>query len=761
MIRLTEKTNENGWMKPDGMNELMYRVLKARGISSDAEARAFLHPDWNDLNDPYLLNDMDAAVAEIRAAIREDRPIVVYGDYDVDGVCASVTLVKHLRLLGADVQVYLPSRTEEGYGLNENAVRRLAAGGCSLLVTVDCGITSVNEIRLAKELGMRAVVTDHHTPDDILPDCPVVNPLLNGYPFPYLCGAGVAFKLVSALSGLEAAKAYVPYTALATIADIVSLTRENRVIAYHGLRALNMSTDPGLLALRRAARLEGIPIDSGRVGFGLAPRINACGRMGSAMDAWNMLMTDDPVEAEALAQRAEDQNNLRKAETARVLDGIRPQIERYSFAEHRAIVVSGDRCPSGVAGLVASKLSETYYMPSVVFSEKDGLLTGSCRSIAGINIHDALASCRSLLVRFGGHSQAAGVTLEKDKLPAFIEQLDRYLFETAPVETYIPEAEYDAELTLDKLTIDAVETMAAFEPTGRDNPAPRIRVRVKPAYARAIGQDGSTLKFFGDADGISLEMIWFGHGHLSSRMPEEADFVIEPQINRYQGRVTVQGSVAAMKEHKQILPEDRCFLTDVLYNYDGSVQTAGRDEVRALFAKHVYGTLFVCPTSQAVLEASALLEGLPFDAAPEGADLYPYNAVALRPDAAVVLKYHNIVLFSGAEGLTGEIPDRDKLRALLVETRRMLSAGGMKLNDAASRIAPAAGSEKTARAVIALFEQVGLIRVAGDTVALPSDPPRKVALEDSGVYRALEYTRNINQTIKEAGACRRIFIMQR
>ena len=314
MIVYSPRQAERGWFPcPDDMPAPLHALLIQRGVQSVEEAKRFLHPTVDQLRDPMLLHDMDRAVQRIRAAIAAGERICVYGDYDVDGVSASALLSDYLRSHGApDTEVYLPSRHTEGYGLNENAVREIAER-CSLMITVDCGITAVDMVALAKSLGLDCVVTDHHEPGEVLPDCPVVDPLLGDYPFPYLCGAGVAFKLVHALGGLIGAMLYVDIAALATVADVVPLKDENRVLVSIGLDRINRHPRTGVRALIESSGMAGKPVSSTDIAFRIAPRLNASGRLGSARQAYELLMCEDSARAEALAAKLEEENRARRA----------------------------------------------------------------------------------------------------------------------------------------------------------------------------------------------------------------------------------------------------------------------------------------------------------------------------------------------------------------------------------------------------------------------------------------------------------------
>lgn len=458
MRRKTQRgENKAAWPRSEGMSELMYQLLLRRGIGSAAEAERFLHPDCGQLHDPMLLSGMEQALPLIRAAREEKRPVWVYGDYDVDGVSACAILSQALALYGLDARTYIPSRHREGYGLNEAAVREIAReSGCpqrrALLITVDCGISCPAEVALARELGMEVIVTDHHRPGDLLPDCPVVNPLLNNYPFGYLCGAGVAFKLSCALIGWESASRFLDLAALATVADIVPLVDENRVLVYLGLKAINERTRPGLQALIHSAGLKGRAISAGNIGFQLAPRLNASGRLGDARRALSLLVGTEMGELNRIAQELEQENTERKQVEKRILEEAHRQMEAYDLQGHRILLLRGEGWNSGVIGLAASRLVNEYHYPTILLSAENGVCTGSCRSIPAVDIYAALCSCADLMIRFGGHRQAAGLTIEEKHVPELLTRLDQYLREHTRPEDYIPEAEYDLELPLSLLS---------------------------------------------------------------------------------------------------------------------------------------------------------------------------------------------------------------------------------------------------------------------------------------------------------------------
>src|SRR5512132_2280000 len=407
-----------------GVREITAGVL-VRSESADTEtARAFLGGE-QPLGDPLLVGDMSVAVERIRAAIAAGRRICVHGDYDVDGICATVLAVLVLRELGAAVDWHLPSRFDEGYGVSGGTLERLAGEGCGLVLTVDCGITAVDEVRRARELGLEVIVTDHHRPGEALPDCPLVATRPSDYPFPDLCGTGVVYKLGEALlgSGSDVLKRHLDLIALATIADVVPLVGENRSLAIAGLRTLARTQKPGLRALMKVARVDPAAVDAGKVGFRLAPRINAAGRLGHPRAALELLLTDDREEARRLADRLEALNRDRQAVEDKILRAASAQVDEWPEAKRRqrGYVVWGQDWHEGVIGIVASRLVERYHRPVVLIAGTEGLWTGSGRSIPSFDLHGALAACSHHLERFGGHRAAAGLSISAEQLEPFAE----------------------------------------------------------------------------------------------------------------------------------------------------------------------------------------------------------------------------------------------------------------------------------------------------------------------------------------------------
>jgi len=530
-----------------GLSEITSSVLVRRGYGDPEEARAFLAGE-QPLHDPFLLGDMAAAVEAIRSAIAAGKRICVHGDYDVDGICATVLAVLVLRELGANVEWHLPSRFDEGYGVSGETLERLAGEGCGLLLTVDCGITAVDEVRRARELGLEVVVTDHHRPAAELPDCPVVATRPSDYPFPELCGTGVAFKLGQALLGpdSELLRRHLDLVALATIADVVPLLGENRSLVIAGLRALARTQKPGLRALMKVAHVDPAAVETGQVSFRLAPRINAAGRLGHPGAALDLLLTEDADEARRLADRLEELNRDRQAVEERIVRAAIAQVEEWPEAKRRrkAYVVWGEDWHEGVIGIVASRLVERYHRPVVLLAGGDGLWKGSGRSIPSFDLHGALGGCAQFLERFGGHRAAAGLSI----LPEWIEPFaDAFAAEAEGLlspDDLTPTTVIDAVLPRGaKLTLDLCEELSRLAPFGLGNPDVTLLAPGCELGDLATVGDGKHLRFRVQRDGRDAGgAIAFGQGTKLDRYRRVGryDVAFRLQENRWNGTVAPQ-----------------------------------------------------------------------------------------------------------------------------------------------------------------------------------------------------------------------------
>jgi single-stranded-DNA-specific exonuclease len=529
------------------LSEITASVLVRRGYGDLEQARAFLAGEQV-LHDPLLLGDMAAAVERIRTAVAEGTRICVHGDYDVDGICATVLALLVLCELGADVEWHLPSRFDEGYGVNGQTLERLAAEGCGLVLTVDCGITAVDEVRRARELGLELIVTDHHRPAETLPDCLLVATRPSDYPFPDLCGTGVVYKLGQALLGedSDALRRHLDLVALATIADVVPLVGENRSLAIAGLRALARTQKPGLRALMKAAHVDPATVDAGNVGFRLAPRINAAGRLSHPRSALELLLTEDADEARRLAGRLEELNRDRQAVEDAILRAAISQVEEWPDAKkrRRAYVVWGEEWHEGVIGIVASRLVERYHRPVVLIAGGEGCWKGSGRSIPSFDLHGALSSCARFLERFGGHRAAAGLSIHPDRVEEFAQAFAGAAEELVTPEDLVPTTVVDAVVPRGaKLTLELCEELRRLAPFGLANPDVTLLAPACELGELATVGDGKHLRFRIQRDGRDAGgAIAFGHGTQLDRFRREGRYDVAFRLheNHWNGTVAPQ-----------------------------------------------------------------------------------------------------------------------------------------------------------------------------------------------------------------------------
>jgi single-stranded-DNA-specific exonuclease len=533
-----------------GVGALAARALACRGIGDPDEAQRFLHPDFRNALDPDLMQDVGRAVDLIEKALSENAPIRIYGDYDVDGVCATALMVRALGALGGHVDWYVPHRVEEGYGLNAEAVRRAAEEGVKLLITVDCGASAVEEVALARRLGMEVIVTDHHQPGPALPEAPVLDPWRPTcrYPFKDLAGVGVAFKLVTAVARrlgiIEGKEAnFLDLVCLGTVGDVVPLLGENRLFVQQGLQQLPRSRKLGLSALIRAADLGG-KVNSRHVAFALAPRINAVGRMEHARDAVNLLLTTDPAEARALAEQLSALNERRRQHEQRALSEAEAMIaEEVDLDRELAIVLAREGWHPGVIGIVASRLVERYHRPVLLVALEDDVGKGSGRSIASLNLWEALCECAPVLIRFGGHHYAAGFSVAREKVPELRRRLNETASRLLTPADLVRQVETDGEVGLGDLSQEAVQELGLLAPFGMANPEPLfVTRRLRVCEATPVGGGNHLSLRFADESGHTIGAIWFRGGSLCEtlRQANAVDVCHRPQLDEWNGSVRVR-----------------------------------------------------------------------------------------------------------------------------------------------------------------------------------------------------------------------------
>ncbi len=599
-------------------------ILWHRGIRTRDAALRFLDPEKNqDFYDPFLMTGMDTAVNRIESAILHEEFITVYGDYDVDGMTASAVLLRTLQRLGASAGSYIPDRFTEGYGLHTAALRELAEQGTKLLISVDCGITATEEVSaLAGVLDI--IITDHHLPGPSLPDAvAVVNPHREdcGYPFQELAGVGVAYKLCQALwkkmKGIDF-QDDLELVALGTVADLVPLFDENRKLVRMGLKSMEQTTLPGLRALLEVAGLQDKHLNTGHIGFMLAPRLNAAGRMATASKGRDLLLSQDPAEAKNLAEEL-NEANLRRQEMEREL--LRTAEEnlreiRPPGRELHSIVLSGEGWHPGIIGLAASKFVDRYYLPTIIISEQGDTAKGSCRSINGLHMHQALEACNRYLLSFGGHAQAAGLTLRTADIPAFREAFDDYVKETLTDEDYIPRLSIDFLMPPEKLTLSLTEELEKLAPYGIGNPQPLFGCRnAQGISAHPMGREQQHLMFYLNSRTSSIKAVsWNQASYAPVINQEPVDLAYVPEINEWMGKRSVEcmvSSISPARAHhsfpdRQALARLYTFLKSVREE-DGSIPMDACQLLVAYQSRWGETSLFSMECGLSVFEEMGLL----------------------------------------------------------------------------------------------------------------------------------------------------------
>ncbi|MBI3328153.1 MAG: single-stranded-DNA-specific exonuclease RecJ [Nitrospinae bacterium] len=560
--RLEEKLAATLQIRP-----LAARLLVNRGITTIEGARTFLDPSLQRLHDPFQMRGMSEAVERLTRSLHAQEPIVIYGDYDVDGITATSVLSWFFRDIGVPVPYYLPHRMREGYGLNPDAVRKLAQRGARVLITVDCGITGHEEVRLARSLGMDVIVTDHHQVPPELPEAvAVLNPHQPGcsYPSKELSGVGIAFKLAMALRSRLRQEAvwrekvpnlrrHLDLVALGTVADVAPLADENRILVRHGLRELTRSEKLGLQALKRVAGIEGREMGPGQVGFMLAPRLNAAGRLAAAKAGVELLLSDRVAGAEKLARYLDSINRERQAVQAQIYQEAKAAIEAEGEAEGRwAIVLASEGWHPGVVGIVASKIVEEYGRPTILIGLAGDTGKGSGRSIAAFHLYRALQACQQHLVGFGGHEHAAGLSIRREQVPAFRETLNRIAGEQLTATACTPLLEIDAEVRLDAIDEPLLDFMARLEPCGAGNPqavllARGVEIQGEPT---AVGQTQQHLRLTLRQGNTLLRGIGFGMGGLLAQVRGgRFDIAFTPERHLWNEREERQALLRDLKPH--------------------------------------------------------------------------------------------------------------------------------------------------------------------------------------------------------------------
>lgn len=542
-----EETKINEIANKYNISKLLARILINREITSDEEIRIFLEPTRNDFYNPFLLPDMEKAVDRIIEAINNNEKVMLYGDYDVDGITSVTVLKKFLNERGLETGFYIPNRLEEGYGLNKEAIKKIIEQKYTLIITVDCGISGIEEIEECNRLGIQTIVTDHHEQADVLPNAYAVVDAKrkdNIYPFRELAGVGVVFKLIQAISiklNLDE-KEYLKYldiVAVGTISDIVPLVNENRVIAKLGLMLIKMTKNIGLRELIIASNFK--QIDSNTVSFGIAPRINACGRMGHQEEALDLFLTENIQEARNITSKLNSYNQERQEIEGNIYKQALQKLQEDGIKDKNTIVLGGDNWYHGVIGIVASKLTESFFKPTILICFEGEVGKGSGRSVPGFDLHEALNYSEEYLEKFGGHAMAVGLTVKKENFENFKAKFEE-IAQKKNVKQILPTIKIDGEISKNDLKLETIEELKKLEPFGEKNERPQFLYKgVKINSIRALSE-GKHLKLSIKDDNQLVEVIGFNLGKLADEflIGDKVDIVGNLEINEYNGIKKVQ-----------------------------------------------------------------------------------------------------------------------------------------------------------------------------------------------------------------------------
>lgn len=529
------------------LNKVIGKIIVNRHVVNDEDVRIFITPTRDDFHNPFLFKGMDIAVDRIIKAINNKEKILIYGDYDVDGITSTTVLKKYLMDRGITVDTYIPNRLHEGYGLNKNAIDTIKERNIDLIITVDCGISAIEEVNYAINLGMDVIVTDHHEVGDKLPNALAVIDAKrkdNTYPFRSLAGVGVVFKLIQALSikleiKPEEYLKYLDLVCVGTISDIVPLEGENRTIAKLGLMLIKVTRNLGLRELIKSSGYK--EIDSNTISFGVAPRINACGRMGHEEEALKLFLAEDLESATKITKELNEYNTLRQSTEKAIYEEAVQQIEKNHLDENNSIVLGGKGWHHGVIGIVSSKVTDKYYKPSILLSFEDNIAKGSGRSVPGFDLYEGLAKCEDLLEKYGGHSMAVGLTLKKENLENFKERFEQIAKEKN-IKELVPIIYIDDELKLKDINMDLVKSISILEPFGEANKVPLFLIRnLKIDSIRALSE-GRHLKLTLRDENFVINAIGFELGYLAEeyRIGDRIDVVGTLEINSFNGFSSIQ-----------------------------------------------------------------------------------------------------------------------------------------------------------------------------------------------------------------------------
>ncbi len=583
------------------LDKNLVHLLYSRGVNTKEKLNKFLYPSLSNLYDPFLFENMSAVVDKIQNHLEKNSKILIFGDYDVDGITASAILIKYLNSIGASVTNFMPNRYEDGYGLTIPTIEKLLSKNTpDLIITVDCGITAIEEVEYLKKRGVDVIITDHHERVENLPDCLIINPKISEtYPFKSLCGAGVALKLVQALAGINVASKYLPICAIATIADIVELFDENRAIVALGLKDF-AHLPAGLIKLIQECGLS-LNCKASDVAFKLAPKINASGRMGSAETSLSLYLEENPVNIKKLCSKVIEFNNKRQQLCDKVYTDVKQELNSRDIFRISAIIMSSPEWDSGILGIVSARIAEEYHRPTFLFSQIKDELTGSCRSVNGVNIHTLLSNEAHLLTKFGGHPMAAGLTLRVENYDEFCRLTEMYVEQNLNKADFLPTKSYDFSLDENAITIKMVEDIERLEPCGHMNPRPIFKFKLQNATISSLPKHPQHLVL--NYPNFSLLAFNSSDKYFVLSGNTSCNLLADLNIDNFRNNKKISGIVKSIDYEDIYRPSDNeiiqaeyikqiCYPLDASYTFNNY----NRDQLIRLLLdmdKNVYGTLIV------------------------------------------------------------------------------------------------------------------------------------------------------------------------
>ena len=583
------------------LDKHLVRLLYSRGVNSKEKLNKYLYPSLSNLYDPFLFENMSAVVEKIQNHLDKGSKILIFGDYDVDGITASAILIKYFNSIGASISNFMPNRYEDGYGLTISTIEKIfEQNKPDLIITVDCGITAVEEVEYIKNCGVDIIITDHHERVEKLPDCLIINPKISEtYPFKSLCGAGVALKLVQALAGINVASKFLPICAIATIADIVELFDENRAIVALGLKDFQ-HLPAGIIRLMQECGMN-INCKASDIAFKLAPKINASGRMGSAETSLELYLEENPTLIKKLCNKIIDFNNKRQSLCDKVYTDVKQDLKTRDIFKISAIIMSSPEWDSGILGIVSARIAEEYHRPTFLFSQVNDELTGSCRSVNGVNIHTLLSNESHLLTKFGGHPMAAGLTLKVENYDEFCRLTEMYVEQNLNKADFLPTKSYDFELNESEITIKLVEDIDRLEPCGHMNPRPIFKFKLNNATISSLPKHAQHLVL--NYPNFNLLAFNSSDKYFVLSGNTSCNLLADLNIDNYRNNKKISGIVKSIDYEDIYRPNDdeiiqAEYIKQICYPVDGSYtfNNYNRDQLIRLLLdmdKNVYGTLIV------------------------------------------------------------------------------------------------------------------------------------------------------------------------